>query len=153
MSDHDDELTRLRYTAAGALAAHVAAGAIATTALADAAPAKKPANSTPPTGLANLAPTSRAFAAGSTGETAFPAPDKTGAPQPGAIPHAFFNAVQRLVDNGAISATEGESVDGEIRTGRVDSDTLAAAGFTRAQLQALQQAIANAKRALAPGAK
>ena len=57
--------------------------------------------------------------------------------------------MQRLVDNGTITAAQGQAVDAEIRTGRIDTDTLASAGFTRAQLQALQQALANTKRGLA----
>ena len=150
MDDRPNRLVRLRYTATGALAALVAAGAIAATvALADASPTKKPGNATPPSALAKAASASCASAGDAAGNTrAFAARDKTRAPQPGAVPQAFFDAVQRLVDNGTITAAQGQAVDAEIRTGRIDTDTLASAGFTRAQLQALEQALSNTKRAL-----
>jgi len=61
----------------------------------------------------------------------------------------FLDAIQQLVDNGTITAGEAEVVDREIVAGRVDTDTLASSGFTAAQLQAVQQALGNAKRALA----
>ena len=151
MDDRTNRLVRLRYTATGAVAALVAAGAIAATvALADASPTKKPRNATPPSALAKAASASCASAGDAAGNTrAFAAQDKTRAPQPGGVPQAFFDAVQRLVDSGTITAAQGQAVDAEIRTGRIDTDTLASAGFTRAQLQALQQALANTKRGLA----
>jgi hypothetical protein len=77
-------------------------------------------------------------------------PGTTQAPQPG--PQPFLNAVRRLVDNGTITATEGQAVDREILTGSIDMDTLASEGFTPAQLAAVQQALANTKQALAPPA-
>ena len=151
MDDRTNRLVRLRYTATGALAALVAAGAIAATvALADASPTKKPGNATSPSALAKAASASCASAGDAAGNTrAFAAQDKTRAPQPGGVPQAFFDAVQRLVDKGTITAAQGQAVDAEIRTGRIDTDTLASAGFTRAQLQTLQQALANTKRGLA----
>jgi hypothetical protein len=60
-----------------------------------------------------------------------------------------LDAIQQLVDNGTITATEGQAVDREIQAGRVDTDTLASSGFTPTQLQAVQQALGNTKRALA----
>ena len=61
-----------------------------------------------------------------------------------------MNAIQQLVNDGTITATEGQAVDREIQAGRVDTDTLASSGFTQAQLQAVEQALGNTKRALAP---
>jgi hypothetical protein len=155
MRDQESRLIRLRYTATGAVAALVAAGAIAATvALADAPSTKKPGNATPPSALAKHAPTSSASAADvAGGKAASRVPGKTGSPPPGDVPQVFFDAVQRLVDSGTITAAEAQAVDTEIRTGRVDTDTLASAGFNRAQLQALQQALENTKRGLAAAAQ
>jgi hypothetical protein len=77
-------------------------------------------------------------------------PDKTNAPQPPVNHQPFLNAIEQLVDNGTITAAEGHVVDGEIVAGRVDTDTLAASGFTPTQLQAVQQALSTAKQALLP---
>jgi hypothetical protein len=73
-----------------------------------------------------------------------------GAPPPVVDQQPFLNAIQRLIDDGTITATEGQAVDREIRAGRVDTDTLTSSGFSQAQLQAVQQALGNAKRALLP---
>ena len=76
-------------------------------------------------------------------------PDKTQTPQQAVNHQPFLNVIQQLVDNGTITAAEGQAVDREIQAGRVDTDTLT--GFTQSQLQAVEQALGNAKRALAPG--
>jgi hypothetical protein len=68
----------------------------------------------------------------------------TGGSQP------FRNAIQRLVDNGTITEAEGQAVDRQIATGCVDTQTLGGVG--QSQLQAVEQALADAKRALAPRA-
>jgi hypothetical protein len=77
-------------------------------------------------------------------------PDKTRTRQPAVNHEPFLNAIQQLVDNGTITATEGQAVDREILAGRVDTDTLTSSGFTPTQLQAVQHALENTKRALAP---
>ena len=139
MNDQNGRSARLRYTATGALAALAAVGAIAGTAALAAKPSAK----------------AHGHAAVATGPTKTPppgVPSKTNAPQPAVNHQPFLNAVQQLVDNGTITATEGQAVDREIVAGRVDTDTLSSSGFTQAQLQAVQQALGNAKRALAPAA-
>ena len=145
MGDRDNRPARLRYTATGALAALVAAGAIAgTVALADSPPANAPTPAAAATGPTKTAPGSTAPGCAM--------PGKTPGSQPSASPQPFLNAIERLVDNGTITAAEGQAVDREIMSGRVDTDTLASAGFTPAQLQAVQQALASTKGALAAAA-
>jgi hypothetical protein len=80
-----------------------------------------------------------------------PVPGKGHAPQPGSS-QPFLEAIQQLVENGTITATEGQAIDREILVGRVDTDTLASSGFTQTQLQEVQQALVNTKRALGPTA-
>ncbi len=139
MNDQNARYVRLRYTATGALAALAAAGAIAgTVALAAGPPAK-----------------THRHAAVATGSPTKPAPSgvpvKTEAPAPPVNHQPFLDAIQQLVDNGTITATEAQVVDREIVDGRVDTDALAASGFTPAQLDAVSQALGGAKRALEPG--
>ena len=138
MKDPTSRNARIRYTATGAIAALAAVGAIAgTVALAAPPPAK----------------TRDCAAAASREATKAPgsgAPDKTSAPQPPVDDQPFLGAVQQLVANGAITPAQGQIVDREIQAGRLDTDTLAAAGFTPTQLQAVQQALGNVKRSLAP---
>jgi len=93
--------------------------------------------------LANAAATKRPMS---------PASDKTQTPPARVDQQPFLGAIQQLVDDGTISATQGHAVDSEIQTGRIDTHTLASSGFTQAQLQAVQQALGNTKRALAPAA-
>ncbi|MGN6867715.1 MAG: hypothetical protein ACTHMY_04845 [Solirubrobacteraceae bacterium] len=140
MNDHSNRLTRLRYTAAGALAALAVVGAIAGTA----ALAAKPSAHSPRHALvANCDAT----------KTPTPGiPDKTGAPEPAASPQPFLDDIQRLVANGTITAAEGQTVDREIQAGRIDTDSLTAAGFTPSQLQAVQQALSSTKGGLASAA-
>jgi hypothetical protein len=128
MIEHDGRHARLRYAATGALAAFAAAGAIAATG----AFAAKPSTKAP-------------AAPHKTHAQASSAPGAThGSPQ-----QLFLNAVQRLVSAGTITAAQGRTVDHEILAGTFDTDTLASSGFTETQLQAVQQALANTKRALA----
>ena len=168
MGDRESRAVRLRYTATGALAALAVAGAIAgTVALADGPPAKTPGQPTPPIGVTKTAPESPAPepgipgkkpapAPGASGKPSAPAPGASGkpsAPAPSAGPQPFLNAVQQLVANSTITATEGQAVDREILSGRVDTQALASEGFSAGQLQIVQQALANTKRALAPSVK
>jgi hypothetical protein len=60
----------------------------------------------------------------------------------------FVGAVQRLVNDGTITKTDGQAVDREILAGGIDTRTLASSGFTRTQLQAVERTLANTKRAL-----
>lgn len=135
MNDHDTRYARLRYTAMGALVALAVASAIA----GSAALAAKPGVNT------------NRHTAGATDSAKTPSevPSKTEAPPPAVNYQPFLEAVQQLVNNGTISTTQGQALDRQIQAGRIDTDTLT--GFTPAQLQAVQQALANAKRALMAG--
>lgn len=138
MKDQISRRARLRYTATGALAALAVVGAIAgTAALAAKPPAKAPSHAALAKRGAIKTPSS-------------PGPDKTHTPQPPVNQQPFFNAVQQLVDNGTITATQGQALDRQIQSGGLDTDTLA--GFTQTQRQAVEQALGNAKRALASAA-
>ncbi len=129
---------RLRYTATGALAALAAVGAIAgTVALAANPGAKTPGHATVTTGSPNSTPTP-------------PMRTKTRTPQSGSD-QPFVTAVQKLVNDGTITTTQGQALDRELRAGRLDTQTLASSGFTATQLQAVEQTLQNTKRALAPG--
>jgi hypothetical protein len=139
VNEQNGRFTRIRYTAMGAVAALAVAGAIAGTA---ALAAKPHAKSRGHAAVAN-GPATKTSASG--------VPDKTRAPAPPVDHQPFLNAIQHLVDNGAITAAEAQVVDREIVSGRVDTDTLASSGFTAAQLQAVQQALGSAKQALAAG--
>jgi hypothetical protein len=136
MNDQDARYPRLRYTAIGALAALAVVGAIAGTAALAAKPdAKPPARAADPNCEATKTP-----APAAQGKAAAPQPDSS---------QLFLNDVQRLVDDGTITAAEGRVVDGEIQAGRVDTQTLADSGFTPAQLQAVQDALSGTKQSLA----
>jgi hypothetical protein len=140
VNDQNGRHARLRHTAIGALAALAAVGAIAGTAALAANPgAKTPGRAAVGNGAATKTPTS-------------PAPTKTHTSQPGSS-QPFLTAIQRLVNDGTIAATQGQFLDREILVGRVDTDTLASSGFTPTQLQAVQQALENTKSALAPAAR
>ncbi len=135
MDDQSSRYGRLRYTAMGAAAALAAVGAIAVT------------------GAFAAKPHAKAGAPAATGgqikSPAGPLPNKTQASPPPVDPQLFLNAIQRLVNNGTITAAEARVVDREITDGRVDTDSLTAAGFTAAQLQAVQNALGSTKAALA----
>lgn len=138
MTDQSTRSVRLRYTAIGAFAALAAVGAIAGTAAFGARPPAKPhGRVATAAGAATKTPTS-------------PPPNKTGVPQPPVNHQPFLGAIQRLVNAGTITPTEGQAVDREIVAGRVDTDTLASGGFTPTQLQAIAHALSDTKRALAP---
>jgi hypothetical protein len=137
VSDQVSRSARLRFMATGAVAALAAAGAIAGTAALAAGPGAK----THAHAVAANCSTTKAPASG--------LPDKTQAPEPPANPQAFLNDVQQLVAAGTITTAEAQTVDREIQAGRVDTDSLTAAGFTSAQLDAVQQALSNTKRSLA----
>ena len=140
MNDHDGRYARLRYTAAGALAALAVVGAIAGAAALAASPHARPDR--------------RVVTANcdSTKTPAPSAPDTAAAPHPSANPQRFLDDVQRLVDAGTITATQGQIVDREILAGRVDTDSLASSGFTPSQLEAVNQSLSSTKRALAEAA-
>jgi hypothetical protein len=140
VNDQSSRSTRLRYTATGALAALAGVGAIAGTA----ALAAKPTAHTPRHALVANCDATKTAAPG--------VKDATGAPEPPANPQPFLDDIRALVDNGTITASEGQTVDREIETGRVDTDSLASAGFTQTQLQAVQQALTTTKRGLASAA-
>jgi hypothetical protein len=138
VSDQNRRYARIRHTATGALAALAVVGAIAGTAALAAKPRPNAhGHAAVARGAAIKAPTS-------------PVPDKTDAPKPAVNHQPFLNAIQQLVNDGTITATEGQAVDREIQAGRVDTGTLTSSGFTQAQLQAVEQALGNTKRALAP---
>jgi hypothetical protein len=147
VNDHDSRYARLRYTATGALAALAAVGAIAgSVALAtnrrhhphrDAAAANSGTTTNGSNGAVTKTPTS-------------PAPAKSRTGQPPVNQQPFLNAIEQLVDSGTLTAAEGQTVDSEIQAGRIDTDTLAAGGFTQTQIEAVQQALSSAKMALAP---
>lgn len=137
MNDEHGRHVRLRYTATGALAALAAVGAIAGTAALAANSGAKPHRHA-------------AVADGSTTKRPGSPADKADAPHPAVNHQPFLTAIQRLVDSGTITATEGQTVDREIQSGRVDTGTLASNGFTQTQLQAVENALSNTKRALGP---
>jgi len=138
VNDQNQRYARIRHTATGAVAALAVVGAIAGTAALAARPRAD-------------AHRHAAVAKGQPDKTPIaPVPDKIHAPRPVVDHQPFLNAIQGLVNDGTITAIEGQAVDREIEAGRVDTDTLASSGFTQAQLQAVQQALSNAKRALAP---
>jgi len=137
VTDQNGRSARLRYTATGALAALAVAGAIAGTAALAAKPhASTSCQAVVAKGGVAQPPTSKV-----PGNAASSQPDSS---QP------FLTAVQRLVNDGTITAAEGQAVDREIQASRFDPNTLS--GFTQAQLQAVDQALANTKRALAANA-
>jgi hypothetical protein len=135
VNDQHGRYARLRYTAMGALAALAAVGAIA--------------------GTAALAakPHAHAAATNSSTKTVPAGTVKNRPPQQNANNpnNPFLIAVQRLVNDGTITTTEGQAVDREILAGSVDPQTLTSSGFTQTQLQAVEQTLDNTKRALASG--
>jgi polyhydroxyalkanoate synthesis regulator phasin len=138
VNDQNGRYARLRNTATGALATLAAVGAIVGTAALAANSHAKPDRQTAVTN------------GGATKTAMSLVPDKTHTPQPAVNHQPFLNAIQQLVDNGTITPTEGQAVDREILAGRVDTQALASSGFTPTQLQAVEQALSNTKRALGP---
>jgi hypothetical protein len=146
VNEQSNRYARLRHTATGALAALAAVGAIAG---AVALAARPHAHATATNGSTTKTP------APGNDSTKTPAPGKRHSPQP---PEAynpnnpFVVAIRRLVNDGPITATEGQAVDREILSGYIDPQKLASIGLTQTQVQAVEQALSNTKRALAPGA-
>ena len=140
MNDQTSRSARLRYTAAGALASLAVVGAIAGTAALAAKPVAR---------ASDHAVVAKHAAAKTPGSAVS---EKMGTPPPRADPQPFLTDIQALVDNGTITASEAQTVDREIEAGRVDTDSLQSAGFTPAQLQAVQLARGNTKRGLAAAA-
>ena len=96
MNDQNGRYARLRYTATGALAALAVVGAIAGTAAVAAKPrAKTHGHAAVANGGATKTPTP-------------PMPGKTHASQPAVNHQPFLTAVQRLVNDGTITTTEGQ---------------------------------------------
>lgn len=137
MHDQHGRYARLRYTATGALAGLAAAGVIVGTVALAATPRPKTHGHAAVANSPTKAPPN-------------PLPRKTHTPQPAINHQPFLNDVQQLVNDGTITASEGQAVDREIRAGTVDPDTLASSGFTQTQLQAVQQTLSNTKRAFRP---
>ena len=134
MHDQNGRYARLRYIATGAFATLAVVGVIAGTGALAANPSvKKHAHAAMPNGIAKT-PGSPTI--------------KEDVPRPAVNHGPFFVAIERLVDNGTITATQGRAVDNEIGQGNFDSSTLA--GFTQTQLQAVERALTNTKRALVP---
>jgi hypothetical protein len=130
--DQNDRYARLRHIATGALATLAVVGVIAGTGALAANPAVKThGHATMPNGTAKT-PGSPTI--------------KADAPRPAVNHRPFFVAIERLVDNGTITATQGRAVDDEIGRGNFDSSMLT--GFTQTQLQAVERALTNTKRAL-----
>jgi hypothetical protein len=121
MNDQTGRSARIRHTAVGALAALAAVGAIAVVS--------------------------------ATADTNPPAPKPpvqvTGPAQ--SVPPALQSGVQQLVNNGTITAGQGQTLDSDIKAGTVHPDQLASQGFTPAQIDAVQQMLRNAKLQLAAG--
>jgi hypothetical protein len=135
VKDQKRRYARIRHTATGALAALVAVGAIAgTTALAAKSHARPH----------HHARHHHATVANGT-QTKTPTPQGS---QPTVNAQPFLNAIQQLVNNGTITAAQGQAVDNQLRHGYFDSSKLR--GFTQTQIQAITQALGNAKRSLAP---
>jgi hypothetical protein len=136
VNDQNARYARHRNTATGALAALAAVGAIAGTA---ALAANPHANTPGHTAVTN----------GATTKTPAPTvPGKNHTPQQDAN-NRFVIAVQRLINDGTISTSQGQAVDREILAGSLEPQTLTSSGFTQAQLQAIEQTLGNTKRALA----
>jgi hypothetical protein len=137
VNDQTSRSARLRYTATGALAALAVLGAIAGT---EALAARPPAKARGHAAMANCAVTK------SPSPTS-PGPGKNGAPPPAGSQQPFLSAIQQLVDNGTITPAEAQVVDQQIQAGSLDTDSLT--GFTQPQVDAVGQALANAKQASA----
>jgi hypothetical protein len=145
VNDQHARYVRLRHTAAGALGALAVVGAIAgATALAANSHAK-------PHRHAAVANDPTKTPAPGTNPTKTPAPGKHRTPQP---PQAydpnnpFLIAIRQLVNDGTITAAQAQVVDDQILQGYIDPSTLS--GLTQSQLQAVEQALSNTKRAMGP---
>jgi predicted amino acid dehydrogenase len=148
VNQHSPRYVRVRQTAIGALAALAAVGAIAGAAALASEPHARPHRH-------------HAAAYGSKAQSASDQVQGKSQPsQPGTVkprgsrpdpnPQPFLDAVTQLVDNNTITAAQGQIVDNQIQTGRIDTDALVAAGFTQSQADAVQQALGSVKQSMAP---
>lgn len=147
MNDHSPRYVRVRQTAIGALAALAAAGAIASAAALASKPHARPHRHQAIHGSKAQSPSDQVQGQSQPSQ---PGTVKTRRSQPAPNPQPFLDAVIQLVDNGTITAAQGRIVDDQIRTGRVDTDALVAAGFTQSQADAVQQALGSVKQSMAP---
>ena len=148
MNDHSPRHVRVRQTAIGALAALAAVGAAASATALASKPHARPhrlhaavdsskAQSPPDQVHGKIQPSQ-------------PGTVKTPGSQPAPNPQPFLDAVTQLVDNGTITAAQGQIFDDQIQTGRVDTDALVGGGFTHSQANAVQQALGRVKQSMAP---
>ena len=148
MNDHTPRYVRVRQTAIGALAALAAVGAVASAAALASKPHARPhRHHVAAHGSKVQSPSDQVQ-----GKIQPPPPGtvKSRGSQPAPDPQPFLDAVTQLVDDGTITAAQGQIVDGQIQTGRVDTDALVAAGFTQSQAAAVQQALGRVKQSMAP---
>ena len=148
MNEHSPRYVRVRQTAIGALAALVAVSAIAGAGALASQPHARPHRY-------------HAAVHGSKAQSAtdqvqrYSQPSRAGTVKtrgspPAPNPQPFLDAVTQLVDHGTITAAQGQIVDGQLQTGRVDTEALVAAGFTHSQADAVQQALGSVKQSMAP---
>ncbi len=148
MNDHSPRYVRVRQTAIGALAALAAVGAIAgAAALASAAHARSHRHHAAVHGSRAQSPSDQVQG---NRQPSQPGTVKTRGSQPAPNPQPFLDAVAQLVNNGTITSAQGQIVDNQIQTGRVDTDALVAAGFTQSQADAVGQALGSVKQSMAP---
>ncbi len=148
MNDHSPRYVRVRQTAIGALAALAAVGAIAGAgALASQPHARPHRHQAAVHGSKAQSPSDQVHGKSQPSQ---PGTVKTRGSQPAPNPQPFLDAVTQLVDNGTITAAQGQIVDDQIQTGRVDTDALVAAGFSHSQADAVEQALGSVKQSMAP---
>ncbi len=148
MNDHSPRYVRVRQTAIGALAALAAVSAIAGAAALASAPHARPHRYR--AAVHGSKPQSPSDQVQGKIQPSRPGTVKTRGSQPAPDRQPFLDAVTQLVDAGTITAAQGQIVDGQIQTGRVDTDALVAAGFTQSQADAVQQALGRVKQSMAP---
>jgi hypothetical protein len=147
VNDHTPRYVRVRQTAIGALAALAAVGAIASAAALASKPARPHRQHAAVHGSKAQSPSDQVQ--GKT-QPSQPGTVKTRGSRPAPNPQPFLDAVTQLVDNGTITVAQGQIVDDQIQTGRVDTDALVAARFTQSQADAVQQALGSVKQSMAP---
>jgi predicted amino acid dehydrogenase len=150
VNDHSPRYVRVRQTAIGALAALAAVSAIAGAAALASTPHARPHRDHPAVHRSKAQSPSDQVQGKI--QPSQPATVKTRQSQPAPTPQPFLDAVTQLVANGTITAAQGQIVDGQIQTGRLDTDALVAAGLTQSQADAVQQALGRVKQSMAPSA-
>ncbi len=146
MNDHSPRYVRVRQTAIGALAALAAVGAIAgADALASQPHARTHRYHAAVHGSKAESPS---YQVHDKSQPSQPGTVKTRGSQPAPNPQPFLDAITQLVDNGTITPAQGQIVDDQIQTGRVDTDALVAAGFTQSQADAVQQTLGSVKQSM-----